>query len=511
MDAKILLVNAITLLFKESLLPDNTTNSADLIKKILDTIKVPDMLIEGDSSRDVTVSLMQTIRWMSDNQPNHKYDRSILLQKIRINTGTDNGTYDAIADTIAREHSNNDEIKGLILEYKGFLKEHLRRTTIQEKLNAAARKVNFEPESIDWRDFLRSFQVELEPYSGIMGDEVDPSILKHVKLSDETAVAASLRQAKDELSDVGALRTGIQAFNRMLGSAHGFRRGEFVLLGALPFNFKTGMTQLLLEHICMFNTPYMRDPTKKPLILRISSENEVQIDISTLYKNIREKETGEYVSVKDINEAEASKYVKEKLQGTGYEVEFYRVNPSEFTYSTLFDLIMKYESQGYEIHAIFFDYLNMISKKGCNQGYSGVDVRDLFRRVRNFCAPRGITFITPHQISQDAKKLMRTGVDNFVQEIVGKGYYDSCGTIDQEVDIEILFHKEILGTMSYLTLQRGKHRKIEITPTQDLYFVLPFQPIGTIAVDIFGKDMSMKKVGGAPMYTGNADKAQWYE
>ena len=36
--------------------------------------------------------------------------------------------------------------------------------------------------------------------------------------------------------------------------------------------------------------------------------------------------------------------------------------------------------------------------------------------------------------------LERTGPDNFLKHVVGRGYYDGCKRIDQEVDLEVYIH-----------------------------------------------------------------------
>ena len=137
----------------------------------------------------------------------------------------------------------------------------------------------------------------------------------------------------------------------------------------------------------------------------------------------------------------------------------------------------------------------MFNKAGCITGFTGADTRDLFRRVRNFCSARKITVITPHQISMDGKNLLREGRDMIVKELVGKSYWDSCKTIDQEVDVEILIHIEIVDGKKYLTCVRGKHRKSgTVTPLKDLFCILPFYPVGAVRDDFGGKDLSIKKL-----------------
>ena len=121
---------------------------------------------------------------------------------------------------------------------------------------------------------------------------------------------------------------------------------------------------------------------------------------------------------------------------------------------------------------------------------------------------KGITFITPHQLSSDAKSLIRQGVDNFAQEVAGKGYWDGCRRIDQEVDLEIIIHIEKRNGESYLTVQRGKHRKVSLTKEKDLYRVFKFSPIGGIRDDIHGKDLSYLTLNAA---TKNGSDGDWWQ
>lgn len=121
---------------------------------------------------------------------------------------------------------------------------------------------------------------------------------------------------------------------------------------------------------------------------------------------------------------------------------------------------------------------------------------------------RKILFITPHQLSTEAKMLKRQGVENFVQEIANKGYYDSCKTIDQEVDLEVYIDIVKINGRSYLTIQRGKHRKVGITPEADLFTVYRFEDVASIPDDIDGRDMSRKHAGGGVV--GAADEKPFW-
>lgn len=510
MEIKLVIAKSISLLYKESCVPNYTSNSADLVKHVLETIKIPDIAMEQDRSRDVLVGLRSTLMWMTDNPMGYIYDKSSFHQRIRINAADDSVIYNAIMDVLNEDHSNIDQLKKSILNYRETIRDYVKQEKIKEILQQESRKANFDSHSVDWKVFVQEVMAKLEVYN-VNGDSREQNgVVADIDFSNIAAIKETMQSAQIELSSEGSLKTGWQSFNRMLGEAGGFRRGEMVVIPALQHNFKSGMMLSLMRQIAMHNKPVMRDPTKKPMLMRISFENEATSDIMWLYKNLKELETGQYCDITTCDIQEASEYLSRNMEINGFHINVVRIDPSNYTFNDLFDRIAYFESEGYEIHALFCDYLNMMSKRGCMVGGAmGMDIRDLFRRVRNYMSPRGITFITPHQLSTEAKQLVRNGVDNFVQEIANKGYYDSCRTIDQEVDLEIYIHIEKRGIESYLTFQRGKHRKVSITPLQDLYFVLKFHAIGTLHDDINGRDSSMKRVGGASVADGGAPA--WFD
>ncbi|MNQ04741.1 hypothetical protein D3C85_174620 [compost metagenome] len=508
MDYKLLLVQVITLLYRESQLDNRTANSAELVGQIVASIRIPETSMETDRGRETLVGLRATAMWMAGNPPTQDYDRTILLQRIRVNVADEDALYQAF-EGATEPCEDLNLVKRMVLEYRSELQAYLNQNQITEIFKQASQKALFNPHTIDWKNFVKDVIGDLEPLATVQTIESNPAIVDSVDINDDDAVQALMEQAQDELSADGVLRTGWQGINRMCGDQGGFRRGEFILLGALQHQFKTGFTLNLFKHMCIYNKPYMRDPLKKPLGLHISAENNLLDNVMQLYVSLKENETGEAVSIRGVDTAEASAYVKMRLRETGYEVRMLRVDPSLFGYRDLFDLIQKYESEGYEVHFCILDYLNMLSKRGCQQGPHGFETRDLFRRVRNFTAPRGITFLTPHQLSTQAKELVRSQIENFVQEIANKGYYDSCRTVDQEVDMEISIHIEKMNGESWLTCQRGKHRKISITPEKDLYCVLPFSKVGNIRDDIHGADRSVRKVGGRPENEGGSANVWW--
>lgn len=492
MDAKLLIVKVITLLFRESQNPNKTENSAELVKQIIAGLKMPEATLDTDKGRDTMMALRQTALWMASNPLHHEYDRAELLQRIRINVDGDLHLLEAIIDGF-EEIDDPDKIKKSAIQTSNLLKAYIKQNEVKEIIRRASHKVLFTPEEVNWDTFIGDVIGELEPYSSIK-EEFIGSELEDVDFSDIESVKTMLQKAGEELSTGGVLRIGIQDINNMTGDNNGFLRGESWVIGALQHNFKSGFLMTILKGLVTYNKPLLLDPNKKPLILFITLENSITQNVLWLYQSFKENETGEFCDIRNISIEEAAAYVNEKFTANGYHVRMRRFNPTEFTYRDLFAVLLKYESEGYEIQALLIDYLNMMNKAGCVKDTIGGDVRDMFRRVRNFTNPRKILFMTPHQLSSEAKNIVRTGADNFVKEIANKGYYDSCKVIDQEVDGEIYIHIEKRNGNSFLTVQRGKHRKVgKMTPEEDLYTILPFQEIGAINDDVGKPNLAMKK------------------
>lgn len=495
MDKKLILVKCVTLLFRESQLPDATDNSAALVKEIISTVILPEVSVGLiNTERDLLGGLKEICAEMCNFTPEHQYAKIELLQKIRHVTRDEESLYSSFSEGIEADIDEN-ELKKFCINLRYSLIDHQREEKVTSIISSAARKLRFEREKIpNISQFVSEIQTELEPFLNVT-KAVDPAIVGSVDVNDPESIKAILSQARELNDDKGIMRLGWQALNRM--TQGGFRRGECIVIGALQHNFKTGFSLSTFKHIALYNTPHMLNPKKKPLLLRISFEDPLSLNIPFLYRNIYENKTGKMADIRDKPIDEMSQYIHQEMTVNGYHIKLMHVNPSLWTYRDLFNLILKLESDGYEIHLCALDYLPMIPTTGCMEGGPiGSAMRDMYRRCRNFFSSRKITLVTPHQLSTEAKMLIRNGMDeHFVAEIANKGYYDGCRTVDQEVDLEIYIHIVKVDGKSYLTAQRGKHRLIKQTAEEHKRCVLPFNDIGDIRDDINGPDSSTKRPG----------------
>lgn len=506
MDSRLLLTKSITLLYRESLIPGKTDNSSDLVRTVLEDIKLVEITVTANKERDILYALKQTAIEMCENPYDYEYEKSDLLQRLKLNTYDDEALYETLVSGIEPEMSESS-LKRTVVNIRKSLHNHFREQKVDEILSKASYAFKFQRDKIkNIHTWIAEVCAQLEPFQVAVMTK-DPAIIADVDIGDEKSTEEVFVMIKSNMNGDTLLKTGLQDMNKMLQG--GFRRGEAWVIGALQHNFKTGFSLTLFKQIALYNKPVMMDVKKKPLLLRISFEDEIDKNIQWMYQSLYENETNQKSITDSISSKDMSLYIKEKLQVNGYHVKMMRVDPTQWTHMHICNYITELESQGFEIHLLMLDYLAMVPTTGCSVGPMGSDIRDMFRRMRNFCSPRKITLITPHQLSTEAKQLIRDGRADFVKEIANKGYYDKCKTIDQEVDGELYIHIEKKMKKSYLTVQRGKHRIPTLIPDEDKYVVYPFYDVGAIKDDIYGPPTGCKKVGGG--VKGSSDEIPFWE
>lgn len=481
---KQLLVSCITLLCLEHRDDSPASASTELISDVIETIQVKETSIDSDHGRQTFLELRKLVVELNCKTVNEFPSLMEVLQNVQVCAREESYLFEAVAAAVNEVFPDGLSIMQRINEKRNVLRDHLNDTKISQIMKEYSQKILFNAVgSTNSINLIREMSARLDPYVQARADARHPAEIGTVDFDDPELVAKYFEAVKETMSIEGAFKTGWKCFNRMLGKLGAIRRGEFILGGGLQHNFKTGLALTLFSHICLFNKPFMRDKNKKPLCLFVTLENELSDNLLILYKYLMENETGVAVDETQINAVEATTYISARLQETGFKVLITRFDPTEFTISGFTNWLDGLQAQGYEIQYLCVDYLNMLPKTGLDAKVAGDDIRLLFRRMRNYTAPRGITFFSPHQLSSDALGLLRDNTEDFVKIVANKGYYDGCKRLGQEPDLELIFHIVKIRGKSYFTIQRGKHRNT-VTSEADQYCVLPFAPIGTIPWDI---------------------------
>lgn len=489
---KTYVIKMITLICLERRLGEDVPISSDLIQNTLELLPVEDASAEVDWGKQAYNELKQLVQRLLQTRYADFPHESELLQQIKVIVRDDTYLYDAVATTLNDTNPTDGETTvKLIGSIRKGLALFIREKNIADITKRYIHKLQFKPQEIpDKADFIVKMGEELAPYLTSRGIDADPAIMGSVDFDDSEGMEEAFRKAQQALSPEGALKPGWQAMRRFLGECEGFKRGEFVLMGALKHNFKSGMMMCLLVHILMFNPPKLRDPSKKPLISFISYENEIEGNIKFIYEYIYANTTDSAPDFGRVTPKEMSEYVVNFFKNSGYHVKMVRIDPSDYTYSRLITYLETLQHEGYEIIALFIDYFNMMSKRGLETSASGDDIRLLARRIRNYTSPRAITCFTPHQLSSAAQLLSREGAEGFAKTVANQAYWDGCVRLGHEPDLEFAMHIVKRFKQSYLDVYRGKHR-YTVTPEEHQGFTLPFDPIKTLAIDIGKEDISV--------------------
>jgi len=469
-----ILFKTITLLHREQELemtPDDSSN--ELARTIVGTFSTSskvNQLSGGESSIvDDLKYLVLDIVASPDG-----YDKESLLQSLSVILKERESLYEGMEKTIGTEISIPG-LKKSVVTLRNRLNNYYKEVELKSLISKASYAVNTgEIGSSSLLDFAKTLSTNIEALTLTSNTTKDPAIVSEFDISSEEAVSKLFDKVSGDSTKTNLLKTAWGELNEMLQG--GFRKGSFVMVDALQHNYKSSFIRSILAQLMRCNVPVLKDPTKKPLMVYISFEDDAEISIEFFYKYLYFSEHAKLPDMAEVTPTEAAAYVNKKLCVNGYNVKMLRVNPSEWTYKNIFNKTLQYEAEGYEIHAVILDYLSKLPTTGCICGPTGTDIRDLFNRVRNHYSAKEVLVITPHQLSTDAKQLIRNGVSpmNFVKEIAGKGYTEGSRQLDQVVDNELYLHKAKLDGKWVLTVQRGKDRRPGIIDDDKMYCTLDF-------------------------------------
>lgn len=285
---------------------------------------------------------------------------------------------------------------------------------------------------------------------------------------------------------VTPLQLGSSELLDALGEPRGLVRGGTTLVSSAVHNFKTGFLNTLFVQAALFNHPSMFDPTRKPLLVLIHTENEESDTVLWIYKYLKENETGEVVDIDpttldDDGYSAIEDYVSNRLTCRGYYVDIRKIDPSTTTAEAFIDKMTLLEASNYEIHGIFFDMPTMLLGPANNN--PAKKRRDIIRELRIYSSAIGSALMFTHQLSPQVLSLLRESTSReFVQEVSGKGFHDGCPDLNQEVDTVITIDLDCTNRLPLLNVQVVKKRN-QPWDYHDGFIKLPLQPVGGLMWD----------------------------
>src|SRR5574344_582993 len=131
MNDLLLLVKAITLVYRESLLGERDEGTDDLVRKVITAIKTPEVSIGITKDLEIINSLKATATQMISQPRDHVFQKNLLLQQLKVNCLSDESTYESFLAGIECEESI-EETKQTILSLRGDLNTHFKHSKIEE-------------------------------------------------------------------------------------------------------------------------------------------------------------------------------------------------------------------------------------------------------------------------------------------------------------------------------------------------------------------------------------------
>lgn len=493
MDYRLILAQSIALIYWESLEGDELLN-LELIERVMKQLPNPDALVSGEADKENYIALRDILLSMISQPKDISLD--LLLSKLKISIKHDSDLRKDI-EGLLKNGENQDYRDKKIKALQDDLWRYLHQAEFKDYIKDLSKRTLYSQQSFDIMSIADEAIGKLTQYIELCRgiNKADKLVNQSGDIEDMEALVKLFSEVQDDLSPDSVIKTGWQGFNRMLGEVGGLRRGNMYVLGAMPNKGKSYVSSLLVLHAMLFNTPFMFDETKKPCVVHISTENDLQTNLKIWYRYLYENYENQVCNIQETEPEFMAKYFNEKITQNGYTFKFYYIKPEETRYTDILDRLKALEKEGYEIHMVNIDYLAMIQGDGLGDANKAFWVRQLFKVIRSYCTPRKITMITPHQVATDAAQLIRAGTDDFVKQIAGKRYWADCKSIDMEVDCEVMLNVEKGSNgESYMAFGRGKDRSALTTPEKDKFFFLPFSPIGGLRWDTNGKDTSRRSI-----------------
>lgn len=471
LDHKVLLAKCLTLLYRENLLKNPNDSSVELVRNVIKDVKIVEHSIGLNEDKQIINGLKTTIAELCDTY-REEYDPIDLLQRTQINCEGELKLFEAIRTGLQAEY-NESSLKKSVIAIRKQLDAHFREKEIAEAFRKASADINYNRDSIaDLSNYVQEFMTKIEPLTMVTKSK-DPAILGSIDLGNNDEIRKVFQSLNAEAGAARVYRTGFKGMNEMSdGGLHG---SESTMHLSLPHKYKSGLNKTLFSQVLRYNHPKTQDKAKIPCMVAISFEDSLEISVKFLFMQLKYTETREPVILSDFTDSYMADYVTDALQKNGWRVFMIRVDPTQWTYKDVFNYITSLEAQGYSVEGLWLDYMGLLPTTGCIQGNAGEALRDMLRRFGNFAAAKGMLFITPHQLSTEAKGLLR-GVTTdamFVKDVAEKGYAAGCKQLDHELDLEFYHHIFKHGKEAFLGVQRGKHRGHMIEDAKK-FFILKF-------------------------------------
>lgn len=492
MDNEILrLIKVITLLYLCGYKEGSLHQIEQEVRKILSLIKVDTRLTQQvGAEENIIENLRNSAEWML-HHIGTKLSLEDIITTLRVNC-RDNAEYMLIIEKTLRVEINPEEIDNRIHSVLNELRFITKRDNAKRTLQIANARLNFSGEYLDMQPFLADTIAQLSEINTGMDTEEIPGLLSTTDFGDTSQIKRVLEKSKVLTSPEGIINTGLHGLNQALGG-YGIIRGWMYNCGAVSFGYKTGHLHDNTMNVATCNTPWLWDPTKKPLIFRCSVETTDDQDTKVLFQRAWYRDTGEKIPLSAIDVDQGAEFLKDYFSRRGYHFVLVTADPNKFSIFDLIKVLDQYIRLGYEIHMCVFDYITKVAKH-TPAPREDIKLSLSYDILRSYCYPKGITVVTAAQLDSTAKKIAQENPAGCTKIFAAGSWYADSKSIYNELDVEILSNVvQHIDGKAYWSASRGKHRDHEDTPMNKRDFYYEFSP-GGICPDIHGESKALYRL-----------------
>lgn len=458
---KIPITSEIFQLIRDLLLSDNNNIHLKDVLDIRSFFSIIDFekytnAIENIPAKDYLTFLNELVEASLEN---NSISRLIVIQNL-LNESKDKEKFKIIYDN-RKEISNED-----ILHLKKFMSEHVSASYIfsgADKLSDLITKIksgtyeNISEVVDEYKNFITTTYRDLASVKIKEKDEKLDSGL------DTDSLMSLVTETIKEISTPGFyLNTGFANLDKAMGG--GLKRGALTLFGARTSGFKSGIMLNLACSIKMFSKNLETfDKTKIPAVIYLSLEN-TQTETC---KRIITYATGKTPSqLVNGNPSEIIRKLKETLNcstsNPKVDLKIMYRKSNTTTINDIYNMISDVESQGYEVVALFVDYISTMKSLNYNtkdQQSVGLAMADNARELYDLAISKNIAVVSGFQLNREAYNKDKELSGKETLKLVGESYKmvtyaDYVFTINKEtatsVDGSII--------MDYIRFDEAKQR-----------------------------------------------------
>ena len=276
-----------------------------------------------------------------------------------------------------------------------------------------------------------------------------------------------VRDTYRELSAVSnTLKFGTMGLNNITGGGLHSKR-VYILLG-LPGEGKSSTLLDMALQIRKYNTNYVcKDPTKKPCVVLLTMENDIQETIERMFSMVTNRSI---ISCNNENDAIKLFDDANMIISDNNPINLVIVYKPSLSIDTsyLYDLIDRLNDEGYETMCIFQDYLKKIHSmtkiRGSGDDSVRLELGQIVLEFKNIATEKDIPIVTASQLNRDAIIHMDNAKSRNAADLVkgiGRGNIAESTLILENADWVCALAKEPSKTepnITYLGMYRLKSR-----------------------------------------------------